>query len=213
MHQALTSSTDSTCTSHGQLAASARNTPVCAIRRWEMARTRDNCAGSRSSSPLARASWTISAYCCPASCTSACSGTRLDMYWVRSTPIAPDCVVLTPAQPASSARPATAAARRKVWMTGFMVASLGKAHAPRYPPHWARWRNAWSMSTSASSASAMGVARMPTQGSWRPRVCTITGSPARLTERRSTRMLEVGLIASDTVIGWPVEMPPSTPPA
>ena len=62
-------------------------------------------------------------------------------------------------------------------------------------------------------ASAMGVARMPTQGSWRPRVCTMTGSLARLTDWRSTRMLDVGLIASDTVTGWPVEMPPSTPPA
>ena len=58
-------------------------------------------------------------------------------------------------------------------------------------------------------ASAMGVARMPTQGSWRPRVCTMTGSLARLTDWRSTRMLDVGLIASDTVTGWPVEMPPA----
>jgi hypothetical protein len=41
--------------------------------------------------------------------------------------------------------------------------------------HWARWRKAWSISTSASIASAIGVARMPTQGSWRPCVSTITG--------------------------------------
>ena len=41
---------------------------------------------------------------------------------------------------------------------------------------------------------------------------TMTGSLARLTDWRSTRMLDVGLIASDTVTGWPVEMPP-TPPA
>ena len=59
----------------------------------------------------------------------------------------------------------------------------------------------------------MGVARMPTQGSCRPNVCTETGSPARLMERRSTRMLDVGLMAMDTVMAWPDEMPPSTPPA
>ena len=32
-------------------------------------------------------------------------------------------------------------------------------------PYCARWRSAWSISTSASIASAIGVARMPTQGS------------------------------------------------
>ncbi len=32
-------------------------------------------------------------------------------------------------------------------------------------PHCARWRNAWSISTSASMDSAIGVARMPTHGS------------------------------------------------
>ena len=39
-------------------------------------------------------------------------------------------------------------------------------------PHCARWRRAWSISTRASRASAMGAARMPTQGSWRPLVIT-----------------------------------------
>ena len=37
-------------------------------------------------------------------------------------------------------------------------------------PFCARWRSAWSITTSASIASAIGVARMPTQGSWRPLV-------------------------------------------
>src|SRR4030067_140297 len=37
------------------------------------------------------------------------------------------------------------------------------------------------MSTIASIASAMGVARMPTQGSWRPVGVTSTGSPFTLT--------------------------------
>jgi hypothetical protein len=40
------------------------------------------------------------------------------------------------------------------------------------PAFWPRWRSRWSASTMASMASAMGVARMPTQGSWRPLVTT-----------------------------------------
>src|SRR5690606_5783426 len=48
---------------------------------------------------------------CPASWVRACSGTMLDMYWVRSMPMAPDCVVLTLAHPARAMPPATAAAR------------------------------------------------------------------------------------------------------
>ena len=41
----------------------------------------------------------------------------------------------------------------------------------------ARWRSAWSISTSASMASAMGAARSPTQGSCRPWVARVTGLP------------------------------------
>ncbi len=62
-------------------------------------------------------------------------------------------------------------------------------------------------------ASAIGVARMPTQGSWRPWVWTIAGLPCRSIERRGRRMLEVGLIAMLTTMSWPVEMPPRMPPA
>ena len=43
--------------------------------------------------------------------------------------------------------------------------------------HCARWRRAWSISTSASMASAIGVARMPTQGSCRPSVATSIALP------------------------------------
>src|SRR5690606_28548804 len=89
---------------------------------------------------------------------------------------------------------------------------VGRA-GTRLSAFWARWRSAWSISTRASIASAIGAARMPTHGSWRPRVWMTVGSPAMFTERRGLRMLEVGLIASETRIGWPVEMPPSTPPA
>ncbi len=80
-------------------------------------------------------------------------------------------------------------------------------------PHWARCASTWSITTSASIASTMGVARMPTQGSWRPKVSTTVGWPARSMERRGVRMELVGLIATDTRRSWPVEMPPSTPPA
>jgi hypothetical protein len=52
-------------------------------------------------------------------------------------------------------------------------------------PHCARWRSAWSISTSASMASAIGVARMPTQGSWRPVVTTSTRPRARPPARRA----------------------------
>jgi hypothetical protein len=34
-----------------------------------------------------------------------------------------------------------------------------------------------------------------------------------VTERRGSRMLEVGLMARLTITSWPVEMPPETPPA
>ena len=80
-------------------------------------------------------------------------------------------------------------------------------------PHCARWRSAWSISTSASIASQIGVARMPTQGSWRPVVTTSTALPSTSTLRAGRRRLEVGLNAIDTMTSWPVEMPPSMPPA
>ncbi len=54
---------------------------------------------------------------------------------------------------------------------------------------------------------------MPTHGSWRPRVSTTVAAPARSIERRGVRIELVGLIAIETVMSWPVEMPPSTPPA
>src|SRR5206468_4276441 len=80
-------------------------------------------------------------------------------------------------------------------------------------PHCARWRSAWSISTQASIASAIGVARIPTQGSWRPVVWTVVGLPLRSIERRGTRMLEVGLSAMLTRTSCPLEMPPRVPPA
>jgi hypothetical protein len=44
-------------------------------------------------------------------------------------------------------------------------------------------------------------------------VATTTGLPALSIERRSRRMLDVGLIAMLARTSCPVEMPPSTPPA
>ena len=79
-------------------------------------------------------------------------------------------------------------------------------------PHCARWRSAWSMSTRASMASAMGVARMPTQGSWRPKVSTVEGLPARSMLALGLRIELVGLMAMLATMSWPVEMPPSMPP-
>ena len=68
------------------------------------------------------------------------------------------------------------------------------------------------MTTSASMASAIGVARMPTQGSWRPKVSTVVGSPARLIDALGVRIELVGLIAIETRRSWPLEMPPKVPP-
>lgn len=61
-------------------------------------------------------------------------------------------------------------------------------------------------------ASAMGTARMPTQGSWRPLVITSTGSLFKFTERPAMVMLEVGFKAMVAIIGWPELMPPKIPP-
>ena len=51
-------------------------------------------------------------------------------------------------------------------------------------------------------ASAIGVARIPTQGSCRPVVSTVVARPLLSIVRRGRRMLEVGLSAIDTVTGW-----------
>ena len=77
----------------------------------------------------------------------------------------------------------------------------------------ARCKSAWSIKTNAIMASAMGVALIPTQGSWRPFVSTKVGLPLLSIERRGTRTLEVGLMPIVTTISWPVEMPPRMPPA
>ena len=61
MHQAFTSSIEITCTSHGHLAASGRNTVVCGISRLVMSRTRFTMAGSLSSTPFFCASAIICA--------------------------------------------------------------------------------------------------------------------------------------------------------
>jgi hypothetical protein len=74
-------------------------------------------------------------------------------------------------------------------------------------------RSAWSITTSASMASAMGVARMPTQGSWRPLVTTSRRLPWTSMVSRGLMMELVGLMAMDTSRSCPVLMPPSTPPA
>jgi hypothetical protein len=62
-------------------------------------------------------------------------------------------------------------------------------------------------------ASAIGVARMPTQGSWRPLVTTSVERPSMSIDSRGDRMELVGLIAMLTSRSCPVLMPPSTPPA
>src|SRR3546814_9976437 len=54
---------------------------------------------------------------------------------------------------------------------------------------------------------------MPTQGSWRPLVEMSVSSPATDTVRRVLRIELVGFTAKRTTTSWPVEMPPSTPPA
>ena len=62
-------------------------------------------------------------------------------------------------------------------------------------------------------ASAIGVARMPTQGSWRPLVTTSTGLLLTSIDWRGLMIELVGLIAMLTSRSCPVLMPPSTPPA
>ena len=62
-------------------------------------------------------------------------------------------------------------------------------------------------------ASAMGVARMPTQGSCRPVVAISVSLPATSMVLPGMRMLEVGFKAMLTRMSWPLEMPPRVPPA
>ena len=53
---------------------------------------------------------------------------------------------------------------------------------------------------------------MPTQGSWRPKVSTCVGAPARSMLALGVRIELVGLMAMRTTKSCPVLMPPSTPP-
>ena len=53
----------------------------------------------------------------------------------------------------------------------------------------------------------------PTQGSWRPFVAISVSAPERSMVRRGVRIEEVGLTAKRATTGWPVEIPPSIPPA
>ena len=69
------------------------------------------------------------------------------------------------------------------------------------------------MTTSASSASAIGAARMPTQGSCRPLVLTSALWPCTSIDSRGDRMELVGLMPMLTSRSWPVLMPPTMPPA
>ena len=59
-------------------------------------------------------------------------------------------------------------------------------------PHWARWRNAWSISTSASIASAIGVARMPIYRVVAARWSASAPDCRLVVELRSCGMLDVG---------------------
>ena len=54
---------------------------------------------------------------------------------------------------------------------------------------------------------------MPTQGSWRPLVTMSVASPSRVTVSTGVRMDDVGLNATRTNTGCPVEIPPAIPPA
>ena len=65
----------------------------------------------------------------------------------------------------------------------------------------------------ATIASAIGVARIPTQGSCRPCVTTSAGFPSVSMLRPGSRRLEVGLSAMLARMSWPEEIPPSIPPA
>ena len=59
----------------------------------------------------------------------------------------------------------------------------------------------------------MGTARIPTHGSWRPFVTISISLPSTSMVFPGTEILDVGLRAMCTTRSWPLEMPPSTPPA
>ena len=61
-------------------------------------------------------------------------------------------------------------------------------------------------------ASTMGTARGTTQGSWRPRASSSTGSPARLTVFCFRAIVDVGLKAILATMSSPFERPPWMPP-
>src|SRR5215510_14031133 len=96
MHQALTSSTVHTLTSHCQRTASSRNTAVCGMSRWAMRCTRAVCIGSRLRAPLWAATCVTCPYCCLAvAATSAALGVNTDICCGRATPTTPPRVVCT----------------------------------------------------------------------------------------------------------------------
>src|SRR5512145_3026674 len=113
MHQAFSWSEPITFTSQFQPAASGRNTFAWGIRRLAIARTRSVWAGSRLSTPFCRA-WVVTwAYCFAADALTSFDDTSIACW--RSTPTAPDSVVLTVAQPATAiAATAMASALRNV---------------------------------------------------------------------------------------------------
>src|SRR3546814_422640 len=102
--------------------------------------------------------------------------------------------------------------RRKPLLQGHVPPGIRGATSPT-SPHCARWRRAWSISTSASIASQIGVARMPTQGSWRPVVTISTALLSTSTPSTGNRRLEVGLNATEHTTCWPLDIPPRMPPA
>ena len=69
------------------------------------------------------------------------------------------------------------------------------------------------MMTSATMASAMGVARRPTHGSWRPLVTISVSLPVLSIVLPGLVMLDVGFSAMLASRSWPDEIPPSVPPA
>mmetsp|Transcript_24646 Transcript_24646/g.54185 ORF Transcript_24646/g.54185 Transcript_24646/m.54185 type:complete len:255 (+) Transcript_24646:516-1280(+) len=67
--------------------------------------------------------------------------------------------------------------------------------------------------TSAAMPSTRGGARGRTQGSCRPLVLREWGSPLKVTVSCAVEIEEAGLIPILITMWWPVEMPPSVPPA
>ena len=69
------------------------------------------------------------------------------------------------------------------------------------------------MITKLTIASAIGTARMPTQGSCRPTTSISTSLPSLSTVLPFFLILEVGLIKKSSSILSPLEIPPKIPPA